>query len=130
MTPISSPRLRAAWDTLEAHHAEIADRHLREFFAEDPGRGQRLRAEAEGIYLDYSKNRVTDETVRLLLDLAVASGLADRRIHTSESLGLPTLMLESDIVDPRAVSKAQMKNRADAFFEGLIGRQQKLAAGH
>jgi glucose-6-phosphate isomerase len=64
---------------LEAHHAEIADRHLREFFAEDPGRGQRLRAEAEGIYLDYSKNRVTDETVRLLLDLAVASGLADRR---------------------------------------------------
>ena len=59
-----------------------------------------------------------------------SSGLADRRIHTSESLGLPTLMLESDIVDPRAVSKAQMKNRADAFFEGLIGRKQKLSAGH
>jgi benzoyl-CoA reductase subunit B len=55
----------------------------------------------------------------------VSSGLADRRFHTSETLGLPSLMLESDIVDPRAVSKAQMKNRADAFFEGLISRQQK-----
>jgi glucose-6-phosphate isomerase len=79
MTPTNSSRLRAAWDALEAHHAEIAERHLREFFAEDPGRGQRLRAEAEGIYLDYSKNRVTNETIRLLLDLAVASSLADRR---------------------------------------------------
>jgi benzoyl-CoA reductase subunit B len=54
-----------------------------------------------------------------------SSGLADRRFHTSEALGLPTLLLESDIVDPRAVSKAQLKNRADAFFEGLISRQQK-----
>lgn len=57
-----------------------------------------------------------------------SAGLADRRFHTSRSLGLPTLLLESDIVDPRAVSKAQMKNRADAFFEGLIARQQKGAA--
>jgi benzoyl-CoA reductase subunit B len=54
-----------------------------------------------------------------------SSGLADRRFHTSQALGLPTLLLESDIVDPRAVSKAQLKNRADAFFEGLISRQQK-----
>ncbi len=54
-----------------------------------------------------------------------SSALADRRMHTFEALGLPSLMLESDIVDPRAVSKAQMKNRADAFFEGLITRQQK-----
>lgn len=56
-----------------------------------------------------------------------SSGLADRRYHSSEILGLPTLLLESDIVDPRAVSKAQMKNRADAFFEGLISRRQKTA---
>lgn len=60
-----------------------------------------------------------------------SSGLADRRYHASERLGLPTLLLESDIVDPRAVAKAQMKNRTDAFFEGLIARKQKrLAAGH
>ncbi len=54
-----------------------------------------------------------------------SSGLADRRFHASEELGIPTLLIESDIVDPRAVSKAQLKNRADAFFEGLISRQQK-----
>ncbi len=57
-----------------------------------------------------------------------SSGLADRRIHSQRTAGLPTLLLESDIVDPRAVSKAQMKNRADAFFEGLIARQQRGAA--
>jgi benzoyl-CoA reductase subunit B len=58
-----------------------------------------------------------------------SSGLADRRFHTSETLGLPSLILESDIVDPRAVSKAQLKNRTDAFFEGLISRQHKGVAG-
>ena len=59
-----------------------------------------------------------------------SSGLADRRFQLSEAGGLPTLMLESDIVDPRSVSQAQMKNRADAFFEGLISRQQKAAASY
>lgn len=54
-----------------------------------------------------------------------SSALADRRMHTQAELGIPSLLLESDIVDPRAISKAQMKNRADAFFEGLIARQQQ-----
>ena len=54
-----------------------------------------------------------------------SSALADRRMHTSLARGIPSLLLESDIVDPRAVSKAQMKNRADAFFEGLIARRQR-----
>ena len=69
-------RERPAWKALERHHAEIAPRHLRELFAEDPARGQRLNAEALGIYLDYSKNRITDETIRLLIQLAVESDLA------------------------------------------------------
>jgi glucose-6-phosphate isomerase len=72
-------RERPAWKALERHHAEIAPRHLRELFAEDPARGERLRAEALGIYLDYSKNRITDETIRLLIRLAVESDLAGRR---------------------------------------------------
>jgi glucose-6-phosphate isomerase len=76
VTPL---RQRPAWKALERHHAEIAGRHLRDLFEEDPGRGERLRAEAAGIYLDYSKNRITDETVRLLLDLADESDLTDRR---------------------------------------------------
>ncbi len=72
-------RRRAAWQALEAHHGAIAGRHLRELFAEDPGRGERLVAEGAGIYLDYSKNRVTDETLRLLVQLAEECGVAERR---------------------------------------------------
>jgi glucose-6-phosphate isomerase len=70
---------RKAWQALKRHHAEIAGQHLRELFAADPGRGERLTAEAAGLYLDYSKNRVTDETMRLLTELAAESGVPERR---------------------------------------------------
>src|SRR5262245_40255747 len=67
-----------AWKALEAHHADVKDVHLRELFAADPARGMRLTADAVGIYLDYSKNRVTDETLRLLVALAEERGLRER----------------------------------------------------
>jgi len=70
---------RKAWQELKRHHAEMAGQHLRELFAADPGRGERLTMEAAGLYLDYSKNRVTDETMRLLVELARESGVAERR---------------------------------------------------
>jgi glucose-6-phosphate isomerase len=70
---------RPAYQALAAHHREIQGRHLRELFAEDPQRGTRMIAEEVGIYFDYSKNRVTDETLRLLIDLAEACGLTERR---------------------------------------------------
>jgi glucose-6-phosphate isomerase len=70
---------RKAWQALRRHHAEIAGVHLRELFADDPGRGERMYAEAVGLYLDYSKNRVTDETMRLLVELAHESGVPERR---------------------------------------------------
>jgi glucose-6-phosphate isomerase len=63
-------RERPSWKALEQHYAEIGGRHLRELFAEDAGRGDRMHAEAAGLYLDYSKNRITDETLRLLVALA------------------------------------------------------------
>ncbi len=69
----------AAWRALAAHYQQIKDKHLRQLFVEDPGRGERLTAEGAGLYLDYSKNRVTDETVRLLLQLAQERGVAERR---------------------------------------------------
>jgi glucose-6-phosphate isomerase len=72
-------RDRKAWQALERHHAEIGDTHLRDLFAQDPGRGERLTAEGPGLYLDYSKNRVTDETMRLLIELAEESGVPERR---------------------------------------------------
>src|SRR3954469_11095629 len=74
-TPLTQ---RPAWAALRRHYAEVAERHLRELFAEDPDRGVRMTVEACGIYLDYSKNRITDETVRLLLQLAGESGLRER----------------------------------------------------
>ena len=74
-TRTSSP----AWTALARHHAEIGETHLRQLFADDPERGDRMTAEAAGLYLDYSKNRVTDETMRLLVDLARECGLEGHR---------------------------------------------------
>ena len=76
---MSALRERGPWAALDRHFAEIGERHLRDLFAEDPDRGERLTAEGAGIFLDYSKNRVTDETLRLLVDLAEQSDLAGRR---------------------------------------------------
>jgi glucose-6-phosphate isomerase len=67
-----------AWQALAAHSADMRDVHLRQLFADDPGRGERLVAEAAGLYLDYSKNRLTDETLRLLLQLAEERGVHRR----------------------------------------------------
>ena len=67
-----------AWKTLSAHFQKIDRLHLRELFARDPKRGERLTVEAAGLYLDYSKNRITDETLALLLQLAEQSGLRAR----------------------------------------------------
>jgi glucose-6-phosphate isomerase len=71
-------RETTAWKALEEHHAKTRAVHLRELFASDPARGERMTAEAAGLFLDYSKNRVTDETIKLLLDLANESGLRER----------------------------------------------------
>jgi glucose-6-phosphate isomerase len=67
-----------AWKDLEVHFQKIRELHLRQLFAADPERGERLTAEAAGIYLDYSKNRITDQTIKLLLQLAEESGLRTR----------------------------------------------------
>jgi glucose-6-phosphate isomerase len=70
--------MRPAWALLEKHHQKMKGLHLRQLFAEDRNRGERLAIESVGIYLDYSKNRITDETLQLLLQLAQESGLQDR----------------------------------------------------
>ncbi len=72
-------RQRNAWLALEAHATSLQSTNLRGLFGEDPTRGERLRIEAEGIHLDYSKQRVTDDTLRLLIELANESGLGERR---------------------------------------------------
>jgi glucose-6-phosphate isomerase len=82
----------AAWKALQGHHSEIAGKHLRDLFAEDPDRGSELTLTLGDLYIDYSKHRVTRETLKLLVDLARAAGLEQRRdamfagehINTSE----------------------------------------------
>ncbi len=79
MTTYSTPpNQRPAWRALEEHYQKMREVHLRTLFAQDPRRGEHFAAEAVGIYLDYSKNRITDETLRLLLQLAESSGLRER----------------------------------------------------
>jgi len=101
-------RKRPAWSSLEAHHQAMKGLHLRQLFAEDPKRGERLAVEGAGIYLDYSKNRITGETLRLLLQLAQESGLRERidamfrgdKINVSEKRAVLHVALRA----PRAAS--------------------------
>src|SRR5437868_1870538 len=69
---------RPAWKALQAHYQQIQGKHLKQLFADDPARGERFTAETGGIFLDYSKNRITDETLKLLIQLAEESGLRER----------------------------------------------------
>jgi len=124
-------RQRPAWKALERHHGEIAGRHLRDLFAADPARAERYAVGAVGLHLDYSKNRITDETVRLLLQLADESGLRQRidamfrgdHINVSENRAVLHVALrmpaeESLIVDG--------KNVVEEVHE-VLGRMRALA---
>jgi glucose-6-phosphate isomerase len=92
-TSVPTLRNRPAWDAISRHHDEMQALHLRELFARDETRGERLVAEGAGLFLDYSKNRISDETLKLLVALADQSGLAERtaamfsgeRINVSEN---------------------------------------------
>jgi len=97
----------AAWGALEAHHAKIAGLHLRELFSKDPNRAERFSAEGGGLFLDYSKNLITTETLDLLLDLAGASKLATRRdaMFRGEHI---------NVTEKRAVLHMALRSHADA----------------
>jgi glucose-6-phosphate isomerase len=124
-------RERKAWQALERHHGEIAGRTLRELFDADPGRGERLTAQAAGLYLDYSKNRVTDETMRLLVELAAESGVAGRRdamfrgehINVSENRAVLHVALRM----PRDVSLVVDGEDVVAQVHEVLGRMRGFA---
>ncbi|MFI4970772.1 MAG: glucose-6-phosphate isomerase, partial [Lysobacterales bacterium] len=98
------------WRALQAHCAAMQQRHLRELFAADPGRGERLAAEAAGLYLDYSKQRVDDETLRLLRNLAGARGLVERRAAMFRGDRINT-------TEDRAVLHVALRAQRDARIE-------------
>ncbi|MBT9333150.1 glucose-6-phosphate isomerase [Paracidobacterium acidisoli] len=98
-----------AWKALATHAENVRGLHLRQLFQDDPGRGQRLVLDAAGIYLDYSKHRITDETLRLLLDLAEQSGLRERidAMFTGEKI---------NITEKRAVLHTALRAPKDAVI--------------
>jgi glucose-6-phosphate isomerase len=138
MAMAASGRLREteSWRALERHHARVGGEHLRDLFAHDPGRGERLTAEAEGLFLDYSKHRITDETVELLVGLARERGLAERieamfsgeRINLTENRAVLHVALRmprgrSIVVDGVDVVKGvhEVLDRMAAFTDRVRG---------
>jgi glucose-6-phosphate isomerase len=137
-------RQRPAWKALEAHHRDLAPRHLRELFAADPARAERFTVDGAGLHLDYSKNRITEETVKLLLQLADESGLRQRidamfrgeRINVSENRSVLHVALrmtpdESLLVDGVDVVKQvhEVLGRMSAFSERVRSGQWKGHTG-
>jgi glucose-6-phosphate isomerase len=118
---------RPAWIALIAHSMAIRGLHLRQLFAEDPQRGQRLSAEAAGLYLDFSKNRVTDETLRLLLRLAGDSGLVERiaamfrgdRINTTEHRAALHTALRSPATIPLIIDGVDIATAVQAVLDRM-----------
>ena len=114
---------RPAWAALLAHHQAIVSLHLRKLFADDPARGERLALAAAGVYLDYSKNRITDETVKLLVQLAEQSGLRERidamfrgeKINVSERRAVLHVALRAPR-NPRSSSTARTLSRRSMPF--------------
>jgi glucose-6-phosphate isomerase len=135
LTPL---RDRVAYKALERHHGEIAGRHLRDLFDQDPGRGGRLVAQACGLYLDYSKNRVTDETIRLLADLAAESGVPQRRdamlrgehINVSENRAVGHVALRMPRGSSFVVDGANVVEEVNDVLDRMCGFAESVRSGH
>jgi glucose-6-phosphate isomerase len=117
----SQTKKPAAWKALAAHYKTISKLHLRELFANDPGRGERMAVEAVGLYLDYSKNRITEETLQLLLQLAEESGLKVRieAMFSGEKI---------NITEKRAVLHTALRAPKDATI--LVDGKNVVPAVH
>ncbi len=128
---------RKAWQALRRHHAEIAGVHLRELFADDPGRGERMCAEAAGLYLDYSKNRVTDETMRLLVELAHESGVPERRdamfrgehINVSEDRAVLHIALRMPRTASLVVDGIDVVRQVHFVLDQMAGLADRIRSG-
>jgi glucose-6-phosphate isomerase len=128
---------RPAWKALTEHFARIGNKHLRELFAEDPGRGQRLTAEAAGIFLDYSKNRVTDETLNLLVQLAEESGLRAKieamftgeKINITENRAVLHVALRAPASEKIFVDGEDVVPGVHAVLNKMAGFAQRVRSG-
>ena len=128
---------RPAWKALQTHSQEIKGRHLRELFANDPGRGERFTAEADGIFLDYSKNRVTDETLKLLVALAEESGLRGKieamfrgdKINITENRAVLHVALRAPKSEKIVVDGEDVVPGVHAVLEKMAGFADRVRSG-
>jgi len=128
---------RPAWKALENHWHDFRDVHLRALFAGDPKRGQRLTAEAAGLYLDYSKNRVTDETMRLLVQLAEQSGLQTRieamfsgeKINITENRAVLHVALRASRKTAITVDGENVVDRVHAVLDKMADFSHRIRSG-
>ncbi len=129
---------RPAWKALAAHHQEVRNLHLRDLFASDPLRGERLAAEAAGLYLDYSKNRVTDETIRLLLRLADECALPERidamfsgdEINVTEQRAVLHVALRAPANERIRVDGVDVVPGVHAVVERMAAFADEIRSGH
>jgi glucose-6-phosphate isomerase len=128
---------RAAWKALEQHHEQIGEKHLKEFFAEDAGRGARYTAETAGIFLDYSKNRVNDETLKLLVQLAEESGVAEHRdamfrgdkINVTENRAVLHVALRAPKSESIVVDGEDVVPQVHAVLDKMSGFADRVRSG-
>jgi glucose-6-phosphate isomerase len=128
---------RPAWQALAAHHKKIGTLHMRELFASDPNRGERLAVEACGLYLDYSKNRVTDETLALLVRLANDCGLRERtgamfsgaKINVTEDRAVLHVALRAPVGEQIFVDGVDVVPEVHAVLERMAAFSEELRGG-
>jgi len=136
MTPALTTR--PAWKALAAHHAQVRDLHLRSLFAGDAGRGERMTLEAAGLFLDYSKNRITDETVGLLVALARECGLRERidamfrgdRINVSEERAVLHVALRAPRGASIVVDGVNVVPEVHAVLDAMAAFCDRMRGGH
>ena len=128
---------RPAWRSLETHYQKLQSLHLRSLFSEDPKRGERLTAEAAGLFLDYSKNRITDETLKLLLQLAEESGLQERidamfrgeKINVSENRAVLHVALRAPKSESIVVDGEDVVPNVHAVLDKMSDFSNRVRAG-
>ena len=127
----------AAWKALQTHAEQVRGTHLRELFAQDAGRGERLTVEAEGIFLDYSKNRITDETLTLLVSLAKESGLRARteamftgeKINITENRAVLHVALRAPKTEKIFVDGEDVVPGVHEVLDKMAGFAEKIRSG-
>src|SRR5258708_6010332 len=134
---IQSVTASPAWKALEAHHQKLREFHLRNLFADDPKRGERMAIEAMGLYLDYSKNRITDETLKLLLQLAEECGLRARidamfrgeKINLTENRAVLHIALRAPRGTSIVVDGENVVPQVHAVLEKMGGFANRVRSG-